>query len=109
PHPMPAAATDAVEHGVADDAAGPTAGDLTAGPVRRRSVSVAAQHRHEEAVILWSQCLDLMDGVASDRNKKELKAVRSAMGVYTKRGIPGAVELAERAFEVASYRPEIPS
>ncbi|WP_256178627.1 hypothetical protein [Kitasatospora aureofaciens] len=54
-------------------------------------------------MILWSQCLDLMDGVASDRNKKELKAVRSAMGVHTKRGIPGAVELAERASEVASY------
>ncbi|MFJ2609582.1 tetratricopeptide repeat protein [Streptomyces sp. NPDC087425] len=64
--------------------------------------SVAAQHRHEEAVILWNQCLDLMDGVASDRNRKELKTVRSTMAVYSRRGIPGAPELARRAAELAS-------
>ncbi|MGW3073092.1 MULTISPECIES: tetratricopeptide repeat protein [unclassified Kitasatospora] len=64
--------------------------------------SVAAQHRHEEAVILWNQCLDLMDGVASDRNQKELKTVRSTMAVYSRRGIPGAPELAQRAAELAS-------
>ncbi|MGF1425126.1 tetratricopeptide repeat protein [Kitasatospora sp. LaBMicrA B282] len=64
--------------------------------------SVAAQHRHEEAVILWNQCLDLMDGVASDRNQKELKTVRSTMAVYSRRGIPGAPELARRAAELAS-------
>lgn len=64
--------------------------------------SVAAQHRHEEAVILWNQCLDLMDGVASDRNQKELKTVRSTMAVYSRRGIPGAPELAQRAAVLAS-------
>ncbi|MFD9686916.1 tetratricopeptide repeat protein [Kitasatospora sp. NPDC001309] len=64
--------------------------------------SVAAQHRHEEAVVLWNQCLDLMDGVASDRNQKELKTVRSTMAVYSRRGIPGAPELAQRAAELAS-------
>lgn len=63
--------------------------------------SVAAQHRHEEAVTLWQQCLDLMDGVVSDRNRKELKTVTSTMAVYTRRGIPGASELAQRAAEVA--------
>ncbi|RKT10998.1 hypothetical protein BX285_4932 [Streptomyces sp. 1114.5] len=64
--------------------------------------SVAAQHRHEEAVILWNQCLDLMDGVASDRNRKELRTVHSTMAVYSRRGIPGAPELAQRAAELAS-------
>ncbi|MFI9156550.1 tetratricopeptide repeat protein [Kitasatospora aureofaciens] len=64
--------------------------------------SVAAQHRHEEAVILWDQCLDLMDGVSSDRNRKELKTVRSTMAVYNRRGIPGASELAQRAGELVS-------
>ncbi|MGW7446648.1 tetratricopeptide repeat protein [Kitasatospora sp. NPDC054795] len=64
--------------------------------------SVAAQHRHEEAVILWNQCLDLMDGVASDRNEKELRTVRSTMAVYSRRGIPGAPELAQRATELAA-------
>ncbi|MFD8754310.1 tetratricopeptide repeat protein [Kitasatospora sp. NPDC059577] len=64
--------------------------------------SVAAQHRHEEAVILWNECLDLMDGVASGRNKEELKTVRSTMAVYRTRGIPGAPELAQRVAELAS-------
>ncbi|MFI8461309.1 tetratricopeptide repeat protein [Kitasatospora sp. NPDC085464] len=64
--------------------------------------SVAAQRRHEEAVILWNECLDLMDGVASDRNKKELQTVRSTMAVYSARGIPGAPELAQRVAEFAS-------
>ncbi len=64
--------------------------------------SVASQHRHEEAMILWSECLDLMDGVASDRNKRELKTVRSTMAVYSTRGIPGAPELAQRVTELAS-------
>ncbi|NUS11743.1 MAG: tetratricopeptide repeat protein [Streptomyces sp.] len=59
--------------------------------------SVASQHRHEEAVLLWNQCLDLMDGVTSDRNKKELTTVRSTMALYSRRGIPGAPELAQRA------------
>ncbi|MFJ3793619.1 tetratricopeptide repeat protein [Kitasatospora sp. NPDC090091] len=66
------------------------------------ATSVAAQSRHEEAVILWGQCLDLMDGVASNRNRKELKTVRSAMTVYTGRGIPGAAALAKRAAKLAA-------
>ncbi len=36
-----------------------------------------------------------MDGVASDRNKRELKTLRLTMAVYSKRGIPGAAELAQ--------------
>ncbi|MER8103006.1 tetratricopeptide repeat protein [Kitasatospora sp. NPDC094016] len=64
--------------------------------------SVAAQHRQEEAVILWNECLDLMDGVASDRNKKELKMVRATIAVYRTRGIPGAPELARRVSELVS-------
>ncbi|MFJ1706805.1 hypothetical protein [Kitasatospora sp. NPDC088346] len=65
--------------------------------------AVASQRRHEEAVILWNQCLDTMDGVASDRNRRELKTVRSAMAVYTARGIPGAAELAQRVSELALH------
>ncbi len=59
--------------------------------------SVAAQLRHEEAVSLWSQSVDLMDGVASQRNLKELETMRSALAIYERRGIPGAANLAQRA------------
>ncbi|MFE5851740.1 hypothetical protein ACFQ61_00735 [Streptomyces sp. NPDC056500] len=63
--------------------------------------SVAAQHRHEESVIWWNRSLDLMNGVNSGRNRKELARVRSAMAVYERRGIPGAAELAHRAAELS--------
>ncbi|MFD7641620.1 tetratricopeptide repeat protein [Kitasatospora sp. NPDC059795] len=59
--------------------------------------TVAAQHRHEEAVALWGQSLDLMEGVASGRAYKELDAMRSALRLYTRRRIRGAVELDRRA------------
>ncbi|WP_329021414.1 tetratricopeptide repeat protein [Streptomyces sp. NBC_00690] len=63
--------------------------------------SVAAQRRHEEAVIWWNRSLDLMTGVDSVRSRKEVSRVRSAMVVYEKRGVPGAAELAQRAAELA--------
>ncbi|MFF0293812.1 hypothetical protein ACFYST_10590 [Kitasatospora sp. NPDC004614] len=59
--------------------------------------TVAAQGRHEEAVGLWGEGLDLMDGVASKRAVAELKSVRSTMAVYSRRGIPGAADLGHRA------------
>lgn len=48
---------------------------------RRRAVP---HHRFRFGVVggfLWDQCLDLMDGVASDRNMRELKTLRSTMAV----------------------------
>ncbi|WP_406205437.1 tetratricopeptide repeat protein [Kitasatospora sp. NBC_01560] len=64
--------------------------------------TVAAQHRPEEAVGLWSQSADLMDGVASDRNRRELDTMRSTLTVYVRRGIPGAAELVQRAAQISA-------
>ncbi|MFF2042799.1 hypothetical protein ACFVVX_20445 [Kitasatospora sp. NPDC058170] len=64
--------------------------------------SVASQHRHEEAVALWNQFLDTTDGVASQRNSREVITLNSAMAVYSRRGIPGAADLAQRATEAAT-------
>ncbi|MEU7556002.1 tetratricopeptide repeat protein [Streptomyces sp. NPDC044571] len=65
--------------------------------------SVAAQHRHEEAVALWSRSLDFVDGVTSDRSRKELRSIRSAATGYRRR-VPGAEALAQRAAELLRAR-----
>jgi hypothetical protein len=65
------------------------------------ATSVAAQRRHDEAVGIWNQSLDFMDGVASDRHKKDLNKVRTTMASWSRRGIPGAADLAQRATELA--------
>ncbi|MFD9536296.1 tetratricopeptide repeat protein [Streptomyces sp. NPDC060010] len=62
--------------------------------------SVAAQHRHEEAVALWSRSLDFMDGVTSDRNRKEIRSIQSAAAGYRRRRVPGAEALSRRAAEL---------
>ncbi|GHB84639.1 Tat pathway signal protein [Streptomyces cirratus] len=62
--------------------------------------SVAAQHRHEEAVALWNRSLDFMDGVASDRNRKEIRSIQSAAASYRQRRIPGADTLSQRATDL---------
>ncbi|RKE02873.1 hypothetical protein [Streptomyces sp. TLI_171] len=59
--------------------------------------TVAAQHRPEEAVQLWTRSLDLMDGVASHRNQLELRTVQSTAASYARRGIRGAAALSQRA------------
>lgn len=59
--------------------------------------SVGAQRRHEEAVALWAQFLDIAGDVTSDRSRKELATLRSTMTSYAKRRIVGAAALAERA------------
>ncbi|MFD4370060.1 tetratricopeptide repeat protein [Streptomyces sp. NPDC058486] len=66
--------------------------------------SVAAQHRHEEAVGLWSRSLDFMDGVVSDRNRQEIKTIYSTAAGYRKRGVAGARSLEQKAAEL--LRPE---
>ncbi|MFE9565897.1 hypothetical protein ACFYM0_32850 [Streptomyces sp. NPDC006487] len=62
--------------------------------------AVAAQHRHEEAVGLWTRSLDFMDGVVSDRNRQEVRAIQSTAAGYRKRGVAGAASLDQRAAEL---------
>ncbi|MFE1415567.1 tetratricopeptide repeat protein [Streptomyces sp. NPDC058746] len=62
--------------------------------------SIAAQRRHEEAVGLWSRSLDFMDGVASDRSRKEVGSIRTVAAGYRRRGVPGAAALEQRATEL---------
>ncbi|MFJ7424025.1 tetratricopeptide repeat protein [Streptomyces uncialis] len=62
--------------------------------------SVAAQHRYEEAVALWSRSLDFMDGVTSDRNRKEIRTIQSAAASYRRRRVPGAEALNQRAADL---------
>lgn len=61
--------------------------------------SLAAQARADEAVAAWSQALVLMDGMTSNRTRKAITSLRSTLGVYQRRGIPGAADLARRARE----------
>ncbi|MFJ3883432.1 tetratricopeptide repeat protein, partial [Streptomyces sp. NPDC090077] len=62
--------------------------------------AVAAQHRHEEAVGLWTRSLNFMGGVISDRNRQAVKTIKSAAAGYRKRGVTGAAVLDQRATEL---------
>ncbi|MFF9052522.1 tetratricopeptide repeat protein [Streptomyces erythrochromogenes] len=66
--------------------------------------AVAAQHRHEEAVGLWTRSLDFMGGVVSDRNRQAVKTIKSAAAGYRKRGVTGAANLDQRATELLEGR-----
>lgn len=59
--------------------------------------SLAAQARADEAVAAWSEALNLMTGMASDRTRKAVSSFRSTLAVYQRRKVPGAAELARRA------------
>ncbi len=61
--------------------------------------SLAAQARADEAVAAWSQALDLMAGMTSDRTRKAISSIRSTLAVYQRRRVPGAADLARRARE----------
>ena len=61
--------------------------------------SLAAQARADEAIAAWTQALDLFDGMASDRTRKAISAIRPTLAVYGRRGVPGAGELDRRACE----------
>ncbi|MEU6935012.1 tetratricopeptide repeat protein [Streptomyces sp. NPDC046374] len=67
--------------------------------------SVAAQRRHEEAVRLWHRCIDVMDGLNSDRTKQEITTIKTASAGYARRGIPGAATLTQRATELLRNQP----
>ncbi|MFD6334847.1 tetratricopeptide repeat protein [Streptomyces niveus] len=62
--------------------------------------AVASQHRYEEAVALWDRSLDIMDGVSSQRNQKEVQSIRSAAARYQRRRVPGADALSRRAVDL---------
>lgn len=59
--------------------------------------SLAAQARADEAVAAWTQAMDLMDGMTSDRTRKAIGSIRSTLAVYRRRKVPGAADLARRA------------
>ncbi|MER5632301.1 tetratricopeptide repeat protein [Streptomyces nitrosporeus] len=61
--------------------------------------SLAAQARADEAVAAWTQALVLMEGMTSDRTRKAITSIRSTLGVYQRRRVPGAADLARRARE----------
>ncbi|WDN55948.1 hypothetical protein [Streptomyces clavuligerus] len=67
--------------------------------------TVAAQHRHEEAVHLWHRTLDAMDGVLSHRARTQTHTIRSTAAAYHRRGIPGAGQLQQRAADLLQGRP----
>lgn len=64
--------------------------------------SLAAQARADEAVSAWTQALDLMNGMTSDRTRKAITSLRSTLAVYQRRKVPGAAELARRAREAVA-------
>ncbi|MGW0927093.1 tetratricopeptide repeat protein [Streptomyces sp. NPDC002644] len=61
--------------------------------------SLAAQARADEAVAAWTQALDLMQGMTSDRTRKAITSIRSTLAIYQRRKVPGAADLARRARE----------
>ncbi|WP_328584968.1 hypothetical protein [Streptomyces sp. NBC_00370] len=63
--------------------------------------SVAAQRRYDESIALWGEALTVMDGVASERNRREAKTIHATTTRWMRRGIPGAAGLSQRAAEVA--------
>ncbi len=62
-------------------------------------VSLAAQSRTDEAIDVWAQAFDLMDGVASDRTRKAMTSIRPTLVTCLKRGVPGAADLYRRVYE----------
>ncbi|GAA2129614.1 Tat pathway signal protein [Kitasatospora kazusensis] len=61
--------------------------------------SLAAQARADEAVAAWSQAMNLMEGMSSDRTRKAISSIRPSLAIYRRRGVPGATELERRARE----------
>ncbi|WP_371496083.1 tetratricopeptide repeat protein [Kitasatospora sp. NBC_00374] len=59
--------------------------------------SLAAQTRADEAIATWSQAMDLMEGMSSDRTRKAVSSIRPSLAIYRGRGVPGAAELERRA------------
>lgn len=61
--------------------------------------SLAAQARADEAIQAWTNALDLMEGVTSDRTRKAVASIRPTLATYKRRGVPGARDLDRRAYE----------
>lgn len=60
---------------------------------------LAAQVRPDEAVQAWTNAIDLMDGVTSNRTRKAVASIRPTLAIYKKRGVPGSRDLDRRAYE----------
>nr|WP_202511659.1 tetratricopeptide repeat protein [Streptomyces sp. SID3343] len=58
--------------------------------------SLAAQARADEAVDAWTHALALSEGMASDRARTAITAMRPVLAVYRGRGVPGAADLEHR-------------
>lgn len=61
--------------------------------------SLAAQARADEAVQAWTNALDLMEGMSSDRTRTAVSSIRPTLAIYKRRGVPGARDLDRRAYE----------
>ncbi|MEV6986498.1 tetratricopeptide repeat protein [Sphaerisporangium sp. NPDC051017] len=57
---------------------------------------LAAQARADEAVAAWGRALDLAEGMASARTRTALASIRPVLGLYRRRGVPGAALLEQR-------------
>ena len=57
---------------------------------------LAAQGRADEAVSAWGRALDLAEGMASARSRSALASIRPTLGLYRRRGVPGAALLEHR-------------
>ncbi len=62
---------------------------------------LAVQARADEAVAAWGRALDLAEGMASARSRSALASVRSALTIYSRRGVPGAALLERRIRQAA--------
>ncbi|MGI9002985.1 MAG: hypothetical protein ACR2GH_15220 [Pseudonocardia sp.] len=62
--------------------------------------SLAAQGRAEEAIGAWTQSLDLIEGVVSDRTRKAMSSIKPLLASYRIRGVPGAVDLDRRVYDM---------
>ncbi|MGW9211003.1 tetratricopeptide repeat protein [Embleya sp. NPDC055664] len=58
--------------------------------------SLAAQARADEAIDAWTHALTLSEGMASDRAREAVAAMRPILAVYRGRGVPGAADLEQR-------------
>ncbi len=59
--------------------------------------SIAAQARADEAIAAWTQAVNLMAGMTSDRTRKAISSIRPTLAVYQRRKVPGAARRVREA------------
>jgi tetratricopeptide (TPR) repeat protein len=60
----------------------------------------AAQGQPDQACATWAIAISHMPGVTSERHHQALTAMRAQLRAFTHRGVPGAVELDQRAVDL---------